>query len=104
MSTPPLFDLPPAKPLRKPKAAITGSGAIKYESYSPKGPVNCEDCAACQLEANLAGRNYAVANKARSKRTQGGVTVLLCIEHRDIRKADEAREQIEAELRAVGPP
>lgn len=103
MSTPPMFDLEPTKPLTKPRAAVTGTGKIAYSNYRPTHQVACDDCRACQLEANVAGRDYPVAHKARFRRTQGGQYKLLCAEHRDLRKADEARELLEAELAAGGP-
>jgi hypothetical protein len=86
-----LFDLPNVAPLKRPKTQRPGTGPVTYTDYKVKWPVPCADCELVVYEALMDKRLDAPPiRKARFKRTQAGLSLLLCSEHKQLREQDEA--------------
>lgn len=91
MTQEPLFELGASVPLPRPAHPLVGVGPIVYADYRPKWPAHCQDCDQVSLEANRAEVRAPLARQARHKRTQGGLKLFLCTEHKQARQNDEAK-------------
>lgn len=90
---PGLFDEPEREQARQPAAAKkAGSTPVKYADSGTRD--KCADCQQLVYEDIMArGNSTWSIRRARVKRTQGDVELLLCTEHANLRKEQEAERE-----------
>jgi hypothetical protein len=85
----PLFPVPESNPLKRSKTLreLDREGRPRWSKYRPRNRVPCDECITCLHEAKGVG---PAARDARWKRSLGGLFWLLCHEHADTWKAEDA--------------
>lgn len=79
-----LFEEPEPRRLPRPALARDGVGRARYEPYGAQR--RCEDCEMVAYERGLQRGHAPSIRRARFKRTQDDVIVLLCAEHKHERE------------------
>lgn len=79
------------KPIRVPrKTPSTGPQRPEWADYQVKTPVNCDHCVLVAYETAMEGGSHDGLRKARRKRKQGTLILLLCSEHARIQQDQDA--------------
>jgi hypothetical protein len=84
MTTPPMFDVPEAKPVLAPSKRVQAARAKPvWSKYRPKNPVKCDHRLAVLAET---GGHGPATKQARHARKSGGQRLLLCGPHAQIQR------------------
>lgn len=92
MTTPPMFDLPDAAPVRAPsKKALAARAKPVWTRYRPKNPVKCDHCVQVLAEN---GGNGPATRQARHARRFGTERELLCGPHAQIQREKDGLPEL----------
>lgn len=87
----PLFNVELPAPLVKPRREL-GPGKPRWSKYRVKDPLKCDDC---NLVLHLCRGDGPASRRAWWRRKQGGVDLLLCIEHAQQRREEDGLKPLE---------